>query len=276
MAAFARLLLIVDRSDRARAALNKTMLLARYFGANVRIFLCETERYGSHSAEIPDTLAAEGATAADSEAHDYVAALTRSISASDVDVSSVAVYRPSLPQAVMAECVHYQADLLVVAAPSRAGVRLTGSAPTWQKVLHGHVPVLVTHGRPWNPTPKFAAIVESTNLDDQHTAAIARLSTMFANRCQAELDVLVSSTAHALNAETADWRRWWTTLAGAELDAQASCATLTGELAVTLPRQARAQEYDLVVLERPRGSESMNPTIAARVIASSSSDVLMA
>jgi nucleotide-binding universal stress UspA family protein len=276
MAALARLLLVVDRSDRARTALNKTMLLARYFGANVRIFLCETERYGAHTAERPFTPITAGATTVDSEAHDYVAALTRSISSSDVEVSSAAVHCPSLPQAVLAECANYQADLIVVAAPSRAGVRLTGASSTWQKVVEGDVPVLVTHGQPWNPTPKFAAIVESTDLDEHRaTAAIARLSTMFANRCQAELDVLVSSTAQDLHPETADWRRWWTALARDDLAAHASCRTLTGELGLILPRLVQQQEYDLVVLGRSRSTEGANATIAAKVIASSGSDVLL-
>jgi nucleotide-binding universal stress UspA family protein len=276
MAAPARLLLVVDRSDRARAALNKTMLLARYFGASVRIFLCETERYGAHLVESSGTLTAAGATAADSDAHDYVTALTRSISTSDVELSSVAVYRSSLPQAVIAECAGYQADLVVVAAPSKAGVRLTGGAPTWQKVLEGDVPVLVTHGRPWNPTPKFAAIIESTKFDDQQATVIARLSTVFANRCQAELDVLVPAPLQDVHPESADWRRRWAALAGADLAARATFATLTGELAVTLPRMAHDREYDLVVLARPRASDGMNPTLAARVIASSSSDLLLA
>ena len=276
MIALSRFLLIVDRNERAHASLNKALLLARYFGASVRIFLCETGSYG-HASGAEPALRGTPAAARATEAQEYVEALARTISSSDVPVSSTAVCFPSLSQAVEAENRSYHADLIVAAAPVRASLRLKGGVPAWQQVLDAGIPVLVTHGRPWNPTPQFAGIVESTDENDLRvTSTIAALSTSLSNRCQAELHVLLSSTARDPVEENPDWRRWWGALAGKELTGTASCRTLVGELGASLARVLRQRDYDLVVMGRPRSARGPKPSIAATVIASTSSDVMLA
>ena len=251
-------------------------MLARYFRASVRIFLCETGSYGQESVLDPATERSPEARRG-SGAQEYVDALARTISSSDVAVSSMAVSCPSLVQAVLAENRNYDADLIVVPAPVQTSLRLGGGMASWQLVLDAGAPVFVTHGRPWDPAPQFAAVVESTNGDGRNaTATIAKLSTGLSKRCQAELHVLLSPTARDPHTETPDWQQWWAALAGEQLTGEASCRTLLGDLNTSLPRVLRQREYDLVVMGRPRSPRGPKPNVAATVIASTSSDVLLA
>jgi nucleotide-binding universal stress UspA family protein len=273
MVTLSRILLVVDRSERAHAALNKALLLARYFHASVRIFLCETAAYGADLGSEP-AVPGSPAIAPDAQGQEYVEALARTIWSSDVAVSAAAVHCLSLPQAVHAESRTYRADLIVVAAPVRTSIQLKAGMAIWQQVLACAIPVLITHGRPWNPTPQFAALVESTEAGHQNlNAAIARLSTMLSNRCQGELHLLLAATGRLM--ESVDWQRWWTALAVEEPIALASYRTIRGDLATTLSRDLRQSEYDLLIVSKPTPWAGAQPGVVKTIVESSDADVLL-
>jgi nucleotide-binding universal stress UspA family protein len=276
MVALSRILLVVDRSERAHAALSKALLVARYFHASVRIFLCETVAYGTDDAADCATERSPGVAPA-ARGQDYVDALARTISSGDVAVSATVAHCVSLAQAILAESRTYRADLIVVAAPIRTSIQLKPAVAIWQQAIESDVSVLITHGRPWRPTPRFAALVESTEADHRNlTAAIAQMSAALSARCHAELHILLATEAGGSLSQTADWRRWWTALAQGHPTTWVSCRTLSGDPAATLSRVSGAPEYDLLIMGKPEPSADAKSGLVATILGSSGPDVLLA
>jgi hypothetical protein len=248
--------------------------VARYFHASVRIFLCETAAYGTDGAADRTTERSPGVAPA-ARAQDYVEALARTISSSDVAVSATVAHCVSLAQAVLAESRTYCADLIVAAAPAPTSVQLKPAI--WQQALDGDVPVLITHGRPWRPTPRFAALVESTEADHRNlTAAIAQMSAALSDRCHGELHILLATEAAGPHSETADWRRWWTALTHGHPATLVSCRTLSGDPAATLSRITGEPEYDLLIMGKPESTADVKSGLVATIVGSSAPDVLLA
>jgi nucleotide-binding universal stress UspA family protein len=275
MVALSRILFVVDRSERAHAALSKALLVARYFHASVRIFLCETAAYGTDGAADRATERSPGVAPA-ARAQDYVEALARTISSGDVAVSAAAAHCVSLAQAILAESRTYRADLIVVAAPIRTSIQLKPAVAIWQQALESDVSVLITHGHPWSPTPQFAALVQSTEADDRNlTAAIAQMSTALSDRCHGELHILLATEAAGPHSETADWRRWWTALTHGHPATLVSCRTLSGDLAAALSRIPGEPEYDLLIMGKPEPPADAKPGLVATILGSSGPDVLL-
>jgi nucleotide-binding universal stress UspA family protein len=132
-----RILVALDQAPNHLAVLQKSCVLARYFGAEVELFSCESS--------------------AEQLAHcrRLLAALRASITADDLVVRSSTSLSSPPHTGILRRAGDYRADLIIRAAPSR----LTLDYFDRELVRLCALPLLFTRGETWQPSPRVAVLL---------------------------------------------------------------------------------------------------------------------
>ena len=276
MQSLASILLLVERGDRVHEGLNKALMLARHFHARLDLFLCDTEGYMQFH---PGVMATDTRTRAYcvAEGTDYLQALRKSIVAPDVEIASEAVCHRSLREAVLAKTERSATDLIVKtteASRRDAGGR---AAADWAAVAACPVPLLLTRGRSWRPVPQFAAALEMPDTSmSAATRAVADLGSTLASVCGAELDLLWVGPGRPAESEAVSQRDSDATGNATRAAAIRRPRFLDGAPADAIPACVLEQDYDLVVLGKPRltGAAALG-SVAGRLLSMTGVDVVL-
>jgi hypothetical protein len=183
-------LLVIDREDPIRQCANRGLMLARYLHARLDILLCDTDRVYVRRTT-------QAAAQVRSEAQQFLDALRRSIQGSDLEITTDATFDESVPELV-AKKTHQEQSLLVVKCfASRS--RVVKEAVDWPLVCSCPAPLLLTHGRPWHPSARFAAAVHAA--EQPYADAVTMMVTTtksLATACSAEFELLYTDPAASL------------------------------------------------------------------------------
>jgi hypothetical protein len=165
-----RILLVVERDQRVHAGIAKALMLARHTHACLELFLC-------------DCITGGGEERRQHSAREYLRSLRQGIVASDVCIDLHAACEHSLWRAVTGRLRREPAQLVVRTHGERAAMSGT--------------PVVLTRGRPWQPTPRFMTALLINSRGDQTPRATRGPATwlpeMLGRRCGAHVDYVVAA-----------------------------------------------------------------------------------
>jgi hypothetical protein len=239
------ILLLVERGPSPHRALNKALLLARHFGARLELLLCETR-----CARATRNSSAAGLTGTDyiTEGERYLQALRQTIISPGVEVGTEVVCAPSLARGLAEKLQRSSVQMVVRSAPAVPGPigRLE-----WHLLLERcSVPLLLTAGRPWRATPRFAAALDlSEHADEYAEGQIVGLAEALAGHCSAELDYLCAAPMQGEAGRAAsDAHRRLCALLPAGTTGLGRLWYFGGEPARVLPRLIARRDYDLLAL----------------------------
>jgi hypothetical protein len=154
-------------------------MLARYLRATLHIVLCSDDHL--HSTDGPQ------ATLAREEASRYIQALLKPISAPDVAIRTTLALHGSAPECAT-EVASAEDPVLVIKAVSHGAYG--PDRCDWDLLRTCPVPVLLTRGRAWLPTARFAAALGPNDRLHGALVSVERTSVLLSEACGAELDFL--------------------------------------------------------------------------------------
>lgn len=236
------ILLLVQRGENVHGGLNKALLLARHLGARLELLICETQCHPAHAmardgpgSTIDDSCLAEGRL--------YLQALRQTIVDPGVDIGSEAVCAASLADGVIEKLRRTPAQLVVRALRPSVAV----GPSDWRLFYRCHVPLLLTSGRPWRASPRFAAFVGTREpaLAPQSSEGL-ELPQILARGCDARLDYLS--------------------------EAPTSEGASVGGVPTSLMNR---REYDLISLSLPHAPPGASGALALRQLQQLGDDVLL-
>jgi len=192
MSARASILAVAERGPGDSGLLAKALQLARSFGMNLELFLCDAERaYALRQAYQQEGIE-NVRKACIEEAIEYLARLKDSAHVMDVPITVDAACESPLCEAIVRK-VRKCEPLLVVKSGG-------GSGPTggrmldfndWHLMRACPATLLLTRGRKWRPIPRVAAAVD---VSEQETEGLARqivqTASALARAQDAEVDLL--------------------------------------------------------------------------------------
>jgi universal stress protein E len=257
------ILVVIDPFDSKQHVLAKSMVLARHFGAQLELFLCDSEQAYSLKHTYDRGSIEQARQSCLVNARCYLESLRSSVMAVDVAISLDVACESPLYEGIVQKVMKSKPDLVL----KSAGHALeqgqgTLDANEWELARACPVPLMLTRGRPWRAQPRFAAAVDvSENESGARTQSIMRAAEYLARGCQATLDV-VYSERH--DADAAGCRSCVAALH--ELGAAYGVAAdhvhvLTHGAEGALPEFLAAQRYDMLVL----GALTHRPELTAVV-----------
>ncbi|MFZ9667858.1 MAG: hypothetical protein ACO32H_04740 [Steroidobacteraceae bacterium] len=180
------LLVLVDRGGGAQAALQKASALARYLGAVIELFSCDTEHAGAVQRSSGDVSAKRVIEECFDESERYLDALSGSVAARDLDIRHCVACAASVAEGLAAR-VEMLAPLLVIRGlveEGGRGSRLSLRPELVQLVKQVTAPILLTRGSPWAPSPRIV-VAEAFNAPDRATYdEVSELSQRLVSQCQ--------------------------------------------------------------------------------------------
>jgi hypothetical protein len=157
MDAAATLLVLVDRGGGAQAALQKASALARYLGAVIELFSCDTEHAGAVRRCDADASSRRIIEECFDDSERYLEALSGSVAARDLDIRHCVACAASVAEGLAAR-VEALTPLLVIRGiveGGERGSRLLLRPELVQLVKQVTAPILLTRGSPWAPSPRI-------------------------------------------------------------------------------------------------------------------------
>ena len=174
-------LLVIERESPAQQCLGRALMMARYLHARLDILLCRDRMDPPWNPLASHTVKAEG--------REYMDAMRKSIVAPDVEIRTE-LASAGARHATVIEHARHNGCVLVIKRPWKPQP-LQGERTDWELLHHCPVPLLLTHGSPWRPRPRFAAAIDP--LDARGAArSSCTLAAAVALRaaCKADLDIL--------------------------------------------------------------------------------------
>jgi nucleotide-binding universal stress UspA family protein len=264
------ILLVAAREHSIHQSVSRALMLARYLQARLDILLCDSER----------PLAADsgrGASHATEEAHQYLEALRKSVSAADIEITTDAAFEGPLHELVAQKARKENSTLVIKSATQ---LRTThGLHANWQLIESCPVPLLLTHGRPWHPRARFAAAIDVMDrqwpgLTDRVTKSITSLK----GACGADLDLVYAQPDRlplAPEGESPAQLRLEKLMREFFVEPQ-HMHVLSGEASEVVTRFCAEHDFDLVALGVP-GSPSLSAfigSLSGRLLQSMRCDIL--
>lgn len=257
------ILVLADRSAGAQGALQKAFVIARHFGAGIELAACDSEQ--AWMARLPDQVDenAPARAARRVESRRFLEALRSTILADDLQIRvgedcDGPLYE-ALPRRVQAAGCH----LIVKRLLRREGRhRPTLTSADWQLIRSSPVPVMLTHGRPWRPRPRFVA-----HVDDSTAAAMVDAARFLAEGCDGIFEVVCGTVAGAVTSGASE--------GGTRNLAVRPAAAGGAAAAMTLPAD---QSIDVVVLctgGQSSGEDESRAELADRLVDQLDCDVLL-
>lgn len=265
------ILVVADRSPADAGLLVKAARLAKRFGADLELLLCDAEHAYAleHAYERSGVETVRQHCVADALA--YLARLKGSVSDPDLEVSIDASCHSPLYEGIVRKVIASRPGLVIKSAGELdARGRATFDANDWQLMRACPVTLMLTRGRRWNPRPRFAAAVD---VSDEETEGLAKLivqnADSMARPCDGQLELLYAEnrgTAEAVaEAHAAAMDRL---IQRSHLE-KANVHILAGDPEQTLPAFARQQDYDVLVLgalTHRAGLTTMVGSLTARLV----------
>jgi len=187
------ILVVIDRASNPHLTLAKACVIARHAGARLELFMCDAEHGYSLRQAYDARGVKEAREACLASARRYLESLRQAVSAPDIEVTvDVACESPEY-QGIMSKVYRSCPDLVIRAARASADRRTAPGvdANALQLVRTCPVPLMLTHGKPWQPQPRFAAAIDVSPGETPGLAsATLRTSAYLARSCGAGLDVL--------------------------------------------------------------------------------------
>jgi universal stress protein E len=244
------ILVVLDRSARDASLLDKSLVLAREFGARLELFACDAE----HEYTLRHTYDERGLAAARQsclrDLRQYLQPLCDRLAAQGVEVSIDAASESPLYEGVVRKVLRSAPDLVMKTAALEAFAGRGALDPNdWQLVRTCPVPLMLSCGGAWPPRPRFAAAVD---VSDEETLGLTELILRTAEYlragCQGELEILFGEPsgvdeqirqAHAVTLRRLE----------RELHlAPDRIRTLAGDPVTTVPAFAAERRHDVLVL----------------------------
>jgi universal stress protein E len=259
MKAVNSILVVVDRSPAAADAVAKAVLLARQFKARVELFTCDAERgYALAQAYVPKGVE-EARQACIVDAHQHLEALKRSAAAPDVSIATDAGCESPLYESIVRKVLRERPDLVI---KSVAGTPCQLDATDWQLMRTCPATLMLTRGRPWRSSPRFAAAVDASEAESAGLARdILHAAQLLTGCVGGGLDVLYAESVDMGDDERESGNRALYELVSKFPDITPEVHVLAGTPEVSLPGFAKRHSYDAMLL----GALTHRPAVTAQV-----------
>lgn len=264
------ILAVIDPADESRHVVAKAMVLARHFRARVELFLCDSERAFTLRHTYDPAGLSEANRACVTGGLQYLESIRRSI-AEDVTVTTYVANTSPLYEAIVRRVLETKPDLVIKSAAGHHPLqRFTLDANDWQLARTCPAPLMLTRGRPWSATGRFAAAVDVSDTNNGSLArSILQTAGFLTLGLGGQLDVVFSDSNTADRDGAARRRESLERLINEFRVGRESPHILQGTAEETLPGFAVARAYDLVILgalTRKRGLATLVGTLTSRLV----------
>lgn len=214
MQSLSRILLVVERDRWVHAGLAKALSLARYTGASLELFLCDTPYY---KAAAGDSISLPSEQWRQQRAREYLRSLRQGIVSNEVAIEVQASSADSLLGGVLERLRREPAQLVV----RTRGLVSAAATLFAQRLVQAGTPIVLTQGQPWQPAPHFmTALLIEHRADGRRPRALvpsAELPELLGRSCGARMDyVIAADTLLATVARRRDYDLIALTVSGAE------------------------------------------------------------
>jgi universal stress protein E len=257
------ILVVVDRSPSAADAAAKGVLLARKFHARVELFMCDAERgYALSQAYVPAGVE-EARRACIADTYSYLDGLRQSAAAPDVPITIDAGCESPLYESIVRKVMREQPDLVIKNVTSGKGQSSIGfDATDWQLMRTCPATLMLTRGRPWQTSPRFAAAIDASGAESAGLARNILKAAQIRRGCAgAELDVLYAEPVELGDEERETGTQTLHGLVQDISDTAPRVHVLAGNPEVSLPKFAKRRAYGAILL----GALTHQPGYTAQV-----------
>ncbi len=253
------ILVVVDRSPAAVAAVAKAVRLARQFKARVELFMCDAERaYALSQAYVPKGVE-EARQASIVDAHRYLEALKRAASATDVIIATDAGCDSPLYESIVRKVLRERPDLVI---KSVSGTPCRLDVTDWQLMRTCPATLMLTRGRPWQSPPRFAAAVDASGAESADLPRdILQVAQLLIDGVGGSLDVLYAERIDMGDDQRESGNRALHELVSKFPEMNPHIHLLAGTPEVSLPGFAKHHSYDAMLL----GALTHRPAVTAQV-----------
>ena len=274
------ILIVLDHSSRDAALLDKSLILAREFGARVELFCCDAE----FEYTLRHVYDARGRTetreACVRHMREYLQQLSDRLAAQHVDISIDAACESPLYEGIIRKAYRNAPDLVMKAAAlERCEGRGALDVNDWQLVRTCPVPLLLSLGRVWPRRPRFAAAIDVSEEETPGVAEmILRTAEYLRAGCQGELDILFGERID-IDEKTREEHAATLRRLGRKLHSGADrIQIIAGDPALTVPALGLEQHHDVFVLgalTHHAGPAALVGTFTAELMNTLTSDFLL-
>ena len=259
MKSVSSILVVVDRSLSAADAVAKAVLLARAATARVELFMCDAERGYALSQAFVSTGVEQSRHACLADSRRHLEKLRSLVNADDVPITVDAACESPLYESIVRKVMRERPDLVI---KNVAGPLNRFDVTDWQLMRACPATLMLTRGRPWKSTPRFAAAVDASSSE----SAALRWDVLQAAQSLTALTSGEFNVLYAEPLELQDSEREAGTLGLHELvgklpDPPEAVHVLAGDPEVSLPGFAKRHAYDALLL----GALTHRPGVTAQV-----------
>jgi universal stress protein E len=257
------ILVVVDRTPSAADAVSKAVLLARKFGARVKLFMCDAESGYALSQAYVQKGVEEARKASIAGANLYLDTLRQAACADDVAIAIEAGCESPLYESIVRKVAREQPDLVIKSAAGLHGKHpMLFDSTDWQLMRTCPATLMLTRGRAWRAHPRFAAAVDASMKESAGLAGdILQSAHTLAGCAGGELDVIYAEAMDISDDDRERGTRALHELVGKLPDAHRGIHVLAGNPEVSLPGFAKRREYDAMLL----GALTHHPGFTAQV-----------
>ena len=257
------ILVVVDRGPAAADAVAKAIALARKFDARVELFMCDAEHgYALSQAYVPAGVD-EARRACIADAYAYLEGLRQSAAAPDVTITIDAGCESPLYESIVRKVMREHPDLVIKNATCSKGRSPIGfDATDWQLMRTCPATLMLTRGRPWQASPKFAAAIDASGAESAGLARSILSAAQALRKCTAgELDVLYAEPVELGDEERDSGTQTLHGLVQEVSETAPRVRVVAGNPEVSLPSFAKRHAYDAILL----GALTHQPGYTAQV-----------
>lgn len=197
MNALGSILVLADRASEAQAALRKASVMARHFNASIELFACDTDHAWAIDDPSPAALAAISTCLAGTER--YLDALRGSVAGNDLRITTRAACANSIEEGIDSRVRALHPDLVIKTLMALSDTTpMPPHALEMQLMCGCAVPLLVTRGRSWRPSTKFAAAIELDGHDPRLIASLVESVQFLAQGCGGEHSLIRGSSVEEI------------------------------------------------------------------------------
>jgi universal stress protein E len=279
------ILVVVDRSTRDAALIEKAVAFAQRFSARIELFLCDAEHEYQLRHSYDPMHVAESRAQCLADAGAYLASLRvlalRGISAPGaLTVTCDAICASPLYEGILQKIVKASPDLVMKSpAGEHPGRRLTLSDNDWQLARTCPVPLMLVNRAVWSEPWRLAAAVDVSSGETPGLArAIVHMSEYLQIGSKGSLEVLSCRRSEASEAERQDYERKLAELVAEIRLPSDSIHMLEGNPDHVLPAFAATRHYDVLMLgaltHRP-GLAPLVGTLTSRLVEALDCDFIL-
>jgi nucleotide-binding universal stress UspA family protein len=183
--ALGSILVLADRASEAQAAVRKASVMARHFKASIELFACDTDHAWAIDDPSPTARAAVSTCLAGTER--YLDALRGSVAGNDLQITTRAACANSMEEGINSRIRALHPDLVIKTLMAVSDTTPMPPRAREMQLMRGcAVPLLVTRGRSWRPSTKFAAAIELDDHDPKLIASLIESVQFLAQGCGGE------------------------------------------------------------------------------------------